>query len=148
METDTRGLCRAKVLWNGNHYFSGDWVYGYLSKTAEGKVLITDLTDTGYGHIPYILVEVDPETVGMFAGIYMPEETKIFEGDKCKYTYYIMADQKSDSNRKLFGGEGIIVFKDGCFRVESKELNHFIPLFHKELSFEITGTIHDKDKNL
>jgi len=79
---------RGKVLYNGNHYFSGDWVYGYYYKDIQGKSFIVDTEEDMFGHAGFKHVEVDPETVSLFIGILDKDRKReIYSGDTVRAFY-------------------------------------------------------------
>lgn len=71
---------RGKVRHNGNHYFSGDWVYGYYVENGIGS-FIMDSTPDIYGNITYAQVSVIPESVGQYIEIKNKNGKEIYEGD-------------------------------------------------------------------
>lgn len=71
---------RGKVSYNGNHYHSGDWVYGYYWTNELGNHFIRRTIDQFEN---YILedVEVIPETVGQWTSFLDVDKVEIYEGD-------------------------------------------------------------------
>ena len=60
--------CRAKVKWNGNHFFAGDWVegfYAYKELTDEHVILVERANMNRPGSY-FTEAEVIPETVGQY----------------------------------------------------------------------------------
>lgn len=53
---------RGKVKYNGNHKFSGEWIYGYYRENNKEQSFIEEIVDE-YGN--YILeeTEVDKDTI-------------------------------------------------------------------------------------
>lgn len=62
------------ILFRGKHLDNGEWVYGYLFITNDGKHHIKWDGEPKES-------EVDPKTVGLFTGQYDECDDPIFEGD-------------------------------------------------------------------
>jgi hypothetical protein len=98
-------LFRGKIKYNGNHYFSGDWIYGFYFENGAGEGFIVDTSPDNFGNIMFAKIQVDPETVGQYIGLKdnkrtkeYPEGQMIFEGDISKYNYVI----KYNKQKALF----------------------------------------------
>ena len=82
--------CRAKVKWNGNHFFAGDWVegfYAYKELTDEHVILVERANMNRPGSY-FTEVEVIPETVGQYTPYRDITGENICEGDIVKWLGY------------------------------------------------------------
>lgn len=72
---------RAKVKYNGNHFFSGDWVIGSLIIKSNG-IFIYIIEEDEFGNIVRELdVDVIPETVGQYTGLKDINFSGVYEND-------------------------------------------------------------------
>ena len=128
---------RGKVMWNGNHKFSGDWVYGYYRNNDNGNAFITETVDDFDNYI-FDEIEIDENTVGQFTGLKDKNGKEIYEGD-------ILKIDKEDYKY-------IVKFYSGCFVTVNKYDEHYEQakalgsLFTLEI--EIIGNIYDNPELL
>ncbi len=73
---------RGKIKYNGNHRFSGDWVYGYYLYDQNTEIHYIKENDDvdGLG----TSFEVIPESVGQFTGLKDINKVDIYLGDIVK----------------------------------------------------------------
>lgn len=130
---------RGNVKYNGNHLFSGDWVYGSLIIKSNG-VFIYVIEEDEYGNIVREFeVEVIPETVGQFTGLKDRNGKEIFEGD-------ILQRILIYGGREVGRDNVSVIFKDESFQFlwQDKNITRMINLMG---GFEVIGNIHDNGTN-
>ena len=140
-------LFRGKVKYNGNHLFSGDWVYGSLIIKTNG-IFIYVIDEDKFGNIVREFeVEVIPETVGEFTGLTDKNSVKVFSDD-------LLKDGKEDVFRVYQIAGGFCV-KSSIWKKDIKEWDFSDILIAASLtdaqmqsyiseSCEVIGNIHDK----
>ncbi len=95
-----------ETKFRGKRKDNGDWVYGYLLKSASTFIAV----DGGLVDGHFKLHEVDPGTVGQYTGFKRNKE--IFEGDIC------------DTNTRW--GKGVVKFESGMFKINGLSLCTFV----------------------
>ena len=131
-----------EVLFRGKRIDNGEWVYGYLiaPEFAPNKKYIGHLFSEDEHDID--VVEVDPETVGQFTGLYDNNGLKIFEGD--------IMFLKSELEQRY----GIVEFGEYVKKNKQKEVGFFvhwnlsclrtdIGYWANQANCEVIGNIHD-----
>ena len=134
-------LFRGKQMIAGKRVDNAEWVYGdvMFARGEDGAVksaymryieMPENADKNGGDRIvgTMQLSQVEPETVGQYTGVYA-NGVKIFEGDIVHCTWY---------DDTTFNG--VVVFEDGKFLLESNGSYVDIDLYFKE----VIGNIYDK----
>ena len=108
------------------------WAYGYVT-------IFRDLAQICSNDEVWNVI---PESVGEFTGFHDKKHNPIYEGDICKYKFYIATSVDPDANPKIFEGVGVIQFIEGCFMINPVNNENPIPMHFTDLSIEIIGNIH------
>ncbi len=120
-----------EILFRGK-LANGKWAYGNLDVKKTGVCIITpDDTPIGsYG-------QVDTETVGQYTGLVDAHRRKIFEGQLVTATLEATVAQPEFS-----WGACEVVFREGCFGLQTDK--EFIPFrsFAPRVAFEIIGDVY------
>lgn len=152
-------LFKAKVLYNGNHLSSGQWVEGSLIIRLQG-VFINVVEEDEFGNIIRMFeVEVDPETVCQYTGLTDKNGVKIFEGDVVRWSFgqhYWEAVISSIENNKSNTLYAIETFhnctkdEEGYYTYERSDSRRDVRNDIEFLSRNIVviGNIHDKTSEI
>lgn len=129
-----------EILFRGKRADSGEWVYGYLSKSRgfDYKLhLCIDYEDRGC-MLSSIVV---PDTVGQYTGLTDKNVKKIFEGDIVHCV------------SRLDNANMVVIYEDGEFRlVLCKDFNDYkcgLGFYEiRNFAKEVIGNIHDNPELL
>ena len=121
-----------EILFRGKRLDNSEWIYGSYIKQKNNHY-ISDGTLTGCRSLGNVF-EVDPETIGQYAGIDDKNGVQIFEGDICQV------------DKPCVSRTGIIEFKDGSFYYKDKRSSSELYLSNlkfNNFTIEVIGNIHD-----
>ena len=123
-----------EILFRGKRYDIGEWIEGGIYHNSEDEIVFI-IKDTGLGYHEFI--EVIPETVGQFTGLYDKNgNNKIFEGDIVRF--------------KAYGRDYVCMVKfiEGNFSAVCKNASPFLDDVVKRNDATIIGNIHDNPELL
>lgn len=135
------------IKFRGKCKNTGKWVYGYLSDETETllgkkytrKVIFEDLKSFQTDNFAYVVrdLEVIPETVGQFTGLYDKNKEEIYEDD-------ILCLNHNGSNYLVVVGWNNEVGA-WCIRFDTERIVGVKPLgeWLCDYSMEVIGSIHD-----
>lgn len=115
----------------------GEWVFGHIFEIHPDYDACI-IMDDGY-HINCL-----KSSLGEYTTVNDKNNKKSFEGDTCSYALLIFHYPRQDDLPQKIKGTGIIEMIAGCFMIVDKRQGERIPLFTQDLSFEVTGNIHQK----
>lgn len=121
------------IKFRGKRIDNSEWVVGDLFNATKIVVTTTSnkgiYTENGSHTFKYEYIEITPETVGQFTGLFDRDGKEIFEGD------IIMV-------RKYNNSKGVVVFLDGTFMIEYKYIKREFSEYAL-VAFEVIGNIYD-----
>lgn len=130
--------CRAKVKWNGNHFFAGDWVegfYAYKELTDEHVILVERANMNRPGSY-FTEVEVIPETVGQYTPYRDITGENICEGDIIHFTVF-------DHNGADTQYKGVVKFAHGRWQIWKSKGNEY---YGSDGAFDLDWVVSQDDE--
>ena len=120
-----------EILFRGLTVGTKEWVYGGYAKIGNTPFIIS-----ADEHGTILWYEVEPESVGEYAGLPDDNGERVFEGDVLKFSY-------TGKNRGV-SGKAVVSFKSGKFGVEWGRNKDFVSLDgFANTTMEAIGNIHD-----
>ena len=140
-----------EIKFRGKMIPENEWIFGTIlripappvcfgkSETDKYYIQFPDPRYMPDWNMPYKMVqgEVNPETIGQYTGLKDKNGKEIWENDIVEIT------------RECIYDKGIIVFKNGCFFIKSKE--NLLALYNCELNnykVKVIGNIYDNSELL
>lgn len=125
------------IIFKAKRLDNGEWIQGDLRHWRSGRVGIHD-------EVTHRTIEVDPETVGEYSGLYDRNGKRIFEGDAVVY-------DNSPYNAYCTPISGVIVWRNGslCFKHIEYGSAFYRSLCSDDFfaaKCEVIGNIHDTEK--
>lgn len=130
------------IKFRGKRKGTGKWVYGDLVRNVEGAFAVVPPFQMYMNNV-CSNYEVETESVGQFTGLHDKNGKEIYEGDVVRY---------SDTMDFFFISP--VLFKDGCFCMETKcgtriEFSNkgiyqdYLCTINYDIEYEVIGSIHD-----
>ncbi len=140
-----------EIKFRGKMIPENEWIFGTIlripappvcfgkSETDKYYIQFPDPRYMPDWNMPYKMVqgEINPETIGQYIGLHDKNGKEIWENDIVEIT------------RECIYDKGIIVFKNGCFFIKSKE--NLLALYNCELNnykVKVIGNIYDNPELL
>lgn len=128
-----------EIIFRGKRVDNGEWVYGYYMEDGLNNHYIIEIKknndkDYHYGKT-YRYVEIIPETIGQFTGLYDKDKKPIYEGDIVKSPYL------NDDSLYI-----ITYWKCGFMLQGLKSGNYYDFIGDLLGTLEVVGNMYDKEK--
>lgn len=140
------------ILFRGKRKDNREWVYGYVYRIWERVYILWGMTND----VPN-MIEVDPETVGQFTGLY--DSTKwedLTEKERAEFTRAGNFPSEC-KGKKIFEGDVVkagkvvrsIRFRNGAFEITGKTSGiSMYQMAGTDLEYKVIGNIHDNPELL
>jgi len=150
-------LFKAKVKWNGNHLFAGDWIEGFFVKSPHDIILSNNFPSVEWvDSIQYYdknngtkwlyqTTQIDPETLCQYTEVDQNYDgIKIFDGDKLDFCVF-----DCNGNDKAY--IGYVVYTYGTYLVidinDEENLWELGWIMAQDDEAKVIGNIHDKESD-
>lgn len=153
-----------EIKFRGKRVENGEWVYGqlvykkclrdngmpeiYFKMWEEEYVYIyEDNSENNIEEYPTEFVEIIPETIGQFTGLYDKNNTPIYEGDLIKYACggtedYVIQEIDEVFFNNEYGTFEIAINKN---KENSEVLGFWLADLYEDSFYQVIGNIFDKE---
>ena len=140
-----------EIKFRGKRIDNGEWVYGYYIEDGLNNHYIVEIKDNKdkdyyYGKT-YRYVEVIPETIGQFTGVYDKNNTPIYEGDLIKYACggtedYVIQEIDEVFFNNEYGTFEIAINKN---KENSEVLGFWLADLYEDSFYQVIGNIYESE---
>lgn len=147
-------MANREILFHGKRLDNGEWIEGDLHQDKDLETAYISgwnyyTSEEGLQREPFEF-EVDPSTVGQYAGVCAALGAQIFEGDICRFTVFDCFDNDTEYT-------GVVVFSGSRFMLwKSTESEYYGAdggfdldwVAAQDDDFEVIGSVHDNPELL